>query len=105
MPYLNGKIGKVCTRDDVFSVLVEVRLPVVVDGLVGVTHFGDEVVLDLLLDVELGGEEAVEDASLFLRQFLVRPSVKLSKQKVNHRPVVVHPKLLQKRLTHLCNKR
>ena len=83
-------------RDDVLAVLVEVRLPVSVDGLVGVPHLGDEVVLDLLLDVELGGEEGVEDAPLLLSQVVLGPRVKLAEQHVNHRPVVVNTQLFQK---------
>ena len=42
-----------CSGNDVLPVLVEVGPPVPVDGLVGRSHLGDEVVLDLPLDIEL----------------------------------------------------
>ncbi len=81
----------------------QVCLPVLPPLFKSLSPLGGHVaVLDLLLHVEPGREEPLQDAPLRVRQVAVAARVKLPEEQVHHAPVVVHAQLLQEGATDLA---
>ena len=76
-------------------VLVQVVPPVVHRRLVDVAHRGDVAVLDLLLHVQLGGEQPPQYLPVLLAEVVVAARVELPEEHVHHGPVVVHAELFK----------